>query len=86
MGEGERHPCRAGSRLGRGLRRSLALTITDLDPLALNLLFERFLNPERVSMPDFDIDFCETHRDKVISYVQRKYGRDKVLRSSPLVA
>jgi DNA polymerase-3 subunit alpha len=54
------------------------LTITDLDPIALGLLFERFLNPERVSMPDFDIDFCETHRDKVITYVQQKYGRDKV--------
>src|SRR6202007_1409661 len=47
-------------------------------PIGLNLLFERFLNPERVSMPDFDIDFCETHRDKVIAYVQGKYGRDKV--------
>ena len=55
-----------------------SLTITDLDPIELNLLFERFLNPERVSMPDFDIDFCETHRDKVITYVQSKYGRDKV--------
>ena len=55
-----------------------ALTITDLDPIELNLLFERFLNPERVSMPDFDIDFCETHRDKVIQYVQGKYGRDRV--------
>src|SRR5207237_9613727 len=55
-----------------------ALTITDLGPIALDLLFERFLNPERVSMPDFDIDFCETHRDKVITYVQGKYGRDRV--------
>ncbi|WP_309612091.1 DNA polymerase III subunit alpha, partial [Sphingomonas sp.] len=55
-----------------------SLLITDLDPIALDLLFERFLNPERVSMPDFDIDFCETHRDKVISYVQAKYGRDRV--------
>src|SRR3546814_6502927 len=55
-----------------------ALTITDLDPLKLGLLFERFLNPERVSMPDFDIDFCETRRGEVIRYVQEKYGRDTV--------
>jgi DNA polymerase-3 subunit alpha len=55
-----------------------ALTITDLDPLALGLLFERFLNPERVSMPDFDIDFCETRRGEVIRYVQQKYGADHV--------
>ena len=52
--------------------------ITDLDPIRLGLLFERFLNPERVSMPDFDIDFCETRRGEVIRYVQRKYGTDKV--------
>jgi DNA polymerase-3 subunit alpha len=55
-----------------------ALTITDLDPLQLGLLFERFLNPERVSMPDFDIDFCETRRGEVIRYVQQKYGADHV--------
>ncbi len=55
-----------------------ALTITDLDPLRFGLLFERFLNPERVSMPDFDIDFCQDRRDEVISYVQDKYGRDRV--------
>ncbi|HRQ61998.1 MAG TPA: DNA polymerase III subunit alpha, partial [Alphaproteobacteria bacterium] len=55
-----------------------ALKITDLDPLALGLLFERFLNPERVSMPDFDIDFCQERRDEVIRYVQDKYGRDRV--------
>ena len=71
-------PVGPGRGSGAGSVVAWALTITDLDPLALNLLFERFLNPERVSMPDFDIDFCETHRDKVISYVQRKYGRDKV--------
>ena len=71
-------PVGPGRGSGAGSVVAWALTITDLDPLALNLLFERFLNPERVSMPDFDIDFCETHRDKVISYVQGKYGRDKV--------
>jgi len=71
-------PVGPGRGSGAGSVVAWALTITDLDPLALGLLFERFLNPERVSMPDFDIDFCETHRDKVISYVQGKYGRDKV--------
>jgi DNA polymerase-3 subunit alpha len=71
-------PVGPGRGSGAGSVVAWALTITDLDPLALGLLFERFLNPERVSMPDFDIDFCETHRDKVITYVQQKYGRDKV--------
>ncbi|MEO6432573.1 MAG: DNA polymerase III subunit alpha [Sphingomicrobium sp.] len=71
-------PVGPGRGSGAGSVVAWALTITDLDPLALGLLFERFLNPERVSMPDFDIDFCETHRDKVISYVQAKYGRDRV--------
>jgi DNA polymerase-3 subunit alpha len=71
-------PVGPGRGSGAGSVVAWALTITDLDPIALNLLFERFLNPERVSMPDFDIDFCETHRDKVIAYVQRKYGRDRV--------
>ena len=55
-----------------------SLNITDLDPLRYNLLFERFLNPERVSMPDFDIDFCQANRDRVIDYVKDKYGRDAV--------
>ena len=55
-----------------------ALTITDLDPLRWGLLFERFLNPERIPMPDFDIDFCRNRRDEVIEYVQQVYGRDKV--------
>jgi len=55
-----------------------SLKITDLDPLQYNLLFERFLNPERVSMPDFDIDFCQANRDRVIDYVKDKYGRDAV--------
>jgi DNA polymerase-3 subunit alpha len=71
-------PVGPGRGSGAGSVVAWALTITDLDPLALNLLFERFLNPERVSMPDFDIDFCETRRDEVISYVQGKYGRDRV--------
>ncbi len=71
-------PVGPGRGSGAGSAVAWALTITDLDPIELKLLFERFLNPERVSMPDFDIDFCETHRDKVISYVQAKYGRDKV--------
>ena len=71
-------PVGPGRGSGAGSVVAWSLTITDLDPIELNLLFERFLNPERVSMPDFDIDFCETHRDKVIAYVQQKYGRDRV--------
>ena len=71
-------PVGPGRGSGAGSVAAWALTITDLDPIALDLLFERFLHPERVSMPDFDIDFCETHRDKVITYVQGKYGRDRV--------
>ena len=67
-----------GRGSGAGSVVAWALTITDLDPLRFNLLFERFLNPERVSMPDFDIDFCQSRRDEVISYVQQKYGRDQV--------
>ncbi len=55
-----------------------SLTITDLDPLRFNLIFERFLNPDRVSMPDFDVDFCQNRRDEVIRYVQDKYGADQV--------
>ena len=71
-------PVGPGRGSGAGSLVAWALTITDLDPLQLNLLFERFLNPERVSMPDFDIDFCETRRGEVIRYVQRKYGHDHV--------
>lgn len=71
-------PVGPGRGSGAGSAVAWALTITDLDPLALGLLFERFLNPERVSMPDFDIDFCETRRGEVIRYVQDKYGRDTV--------
>jgi DNA polymerase-3 subunit alpha len=71
-------PVGPGRGSGAGSVVAWSLTITDLDPLKLGLLFERFLNPERVSMPDFDIDFCETRRGEVIRYVQRKYGRDQV--------
>ncbi|MDB5684297.1 MAG: polymerase subunit alpha, partial [Sphingomonas bacterium] len=71
-------PVGPGRGSGAGSVVAWALTITDLDPLRLGLLFERFLNPERVSMPDFDIDFCETRRGEVIRYVQEKYGRDQV--------
>ena len=71
-------PVGPGRGSGAGSIVAWSLPITDLDPIELGLLFERFLNPERVSMPDFDIDFCETHRDKVITYVQSKYGRDRV--------
>ena len=67
-----------GRGSGAGSLVAYALTITDLDPLRFNLLFERFLNPERVSMPDFDIDFCQDRRDEVIAYVQAKYGADQV--------
>lgn len=67
-----------GRGSGAGSVVAWSLTITDLDPLRFGLLFERFLNPERVSMPDFDIDFCQTRRDEVIRYVQQKYGEDKV--------
>ena len=71
-------PVGPGRGSGAGSVVAWALTITDLDPMKLGLLFERFLNPERVSMPDFDIDFCETRRGEVIRYVQGKYGRDQV--------
>src|SRR5262249_55866899 len=71
-------PVGPGRGSGAGSVVAWSLTITDLDPLRLGLLFERFLNPERVSMPDFDIDFCQDRRDEVIGYVQQKYGRDRV--------
>ena len=67
-----------GRGSGAGSLVAYALFITDLDPLHYKLLFERFLNPERVSMPDFDIDFCQANRDRVIDYVKDKYGRDAV--------
>jgi DNA polymerase III subunit alpha len=71
-------PVGPGRGSGAGSVVAWALTITDLDPLRFGLLFERFLNPERISMPDFDIDFCQNRRDEVIRYVQEKYGRDHV--------
>src|SRR6185437_561373 len=71
-------PVGPGRGSGAGSVVAWALTITDLDPLRFGLLFERFLNPERVSMPDFDIDFCQDRRDEVIRHVQAKYGRDRV--------
>ena len=71
-------PVGPGRGSGAGSVVAWALQITDLDPLRFGLLFERFLNPERVSMPDFDVDFCQDRRDEVIRYVQEKYGRDHV--------
>jgi DNA polymerase-3 subunit alpha len=71
-------PVGPGRGSGAGSVAAWALTITDLDPLRFGLLFERFLNPERVSMPDFDIDFCQDRRDEVIRYVRQEYGADRV--------
>ncbi|MFQ5625961.1 MAG: DNA polymerase III subunit alpha, partial [Methyloligellaceae bacterium] len=71
-------PVGPGRGSGAGSVIAWALTITDLDPIRFGLLFERFLNPERVSMPDFDIDFCQDRRDEVIAYVQEKYGAGRV--------
>ena len=71
-------PVGPGRGSGAGSLVAYALTITDLDPLRFGLLFERFLNPERVSMPDFDIDFCQERRDEVIAYVRERYGNDRV--------
>jgi len=71
-------PVGPGRGSGAGSLVAWALTITDLDPLRFKLLFERFLNPERVSMPDFDIDFCQDRREEVIAYVQQKYGKENV--------
>jgi DNA polymerase-3 subunit alpha len=71
-------PVGPGRGSGAGSLVAYALTITDLDPIRFGLLFERFLNPERVSMPDFDIDFCQERRGEVIEYVQKRYGRDQV--------
>ena len=76
--KGQGIPVGPGRGSGAGSVVAWALTITDLDPLRFGLLFERFLNPERVSMPDFDIDFCQDRRDEVIRYVQQKYGADRV--------
>ncbi|MAZ15615.1 MAG: DNA polymerase III subunit alpha [Ahrensia sp.] len=71
-------PVGPGRGSGAGSLVAWALTITDVDPLRFSLLFERFLNPDRVSMPDFDIDFCQDRREEVIRYVQERYGRDQV--------
>ncbi len=71
-------PVGPGRGSGAGSVAAWALTITDLDPLRFGLLFERFLNPERVSMPDFDIDFCQERREEVIEYVRTRYGKDRV--------
>jgi DNA polymerase III subunit alpha len=71
-------PVGPGRGSGAGSIVAYALSITDIDPLKYQLLFERFLNPERVSMPDFDIDFCFERRSEVIEYVNRKYGKDRV--------
>jgi DNA polymerase-3 subunit alpha len=71
-------PVGPGRGSGAGSLVAYALTITDLDPLRYGLLFERFLNPDRISMPDFDIDFCMDRREEVIAYVQERYGRDRV--------
>lgn len=71
-------PVGPGRGSGAGSLIAYALRITDLDPLEHGLLFERFLNPDRISMPDFDVDFCQDRRDEVITYVQNKYGKDRV--------
>ena len=71
-------PVGPGRGSGAGSLVAYALKITDLDPIEHNLLFERFLNPERVSMPDFDIDFCMDRRDEVIAYVAKRYGEQSV--------
>ncbi len=63
---------------GAGSIVAYAIGITDIDPIKYNLIFERFLNPERISMPDFDVDFCYERREEVIDYVARKYGNDHV--------
>jgi DNA polymerase-3 subunit alpha len=76
--KGQGIPVGPGRGSGAGSLVAYALTITDLDPIRFGLLFERFLNPERVSMPDFDIDFCQDRRDEVIRYVQQRYGREQV--------
>ena len=71
-------PVGPGRGSGAGSVAAWSLGITDLDPIKYSLLFERFLNPERVSMPDFDIDFCQIRRDEVIEYVNNKYGSESV--------
>ena len=76
--KGQGIPVGPGRGSGAGSLVAWALTVTDLDPMRFSLLFERFLNPERISMPDFDIDFCQDRREEVIRYVQNRYGRQQV--------
>jgi DNA polymerase-3 subunit alpha len=76
--KGQGIPVGPGRGSGAGSLVAWSLTITDMDPIQFTLIFERFLNPERVSMPDFDVDFCQDRRDEVIRYVQQKYGNDRV--------
>jgi DNA polymerase-3 subunit alpha len=83
LGQAERRAGGAGRGSGAGSLVAYSLGITDLDPLRYELLFERFLNPERVSMPDFDVDFCQEGRDRVIDYVKKKYGATPCRRSPP---
>ena len=71
-------PVGPGRGSGAGSLVAYALTITDLDPIRFGLIFERFLNPERISMPDFDVDFCQERRDEVVQYVQQRYGSECV--------
>ncbi len=71
-------PVGPGRGSGAGSIVAWALNITDIDPIKYGLLFERFLNPSRISLPDFDIDFCKHRREEVIEYVRNKYGKDKV--------
>ena len=76
--KGQGIPVGPGRGSGAGSLVAWSLTITDMDPIRFTLIFERFLNPERLSMPDFDVDFCQDRRDEVIKYVQQKYGDDRV--------
>lgn len=78
-------PVGPGRGSAAGSMVAYCMDITDVDPMKYSLYFERFLNPERVTMPDIDIDFCIRRRQEVIEYVQRKYGEDHVARLSPLV-
>ena len=71
-------PVGPGRGSGAGSILAYAIGITDIDPMKYSLLFERFLNPERISMPDFDVDFCYERRGEVIDYVEKKYGKDHV--------
>ena len=78
LGQAQRHPGRPGRGSGAGSMCAYAMGITDLDPIPHGLIFERFLNPERMSMPDFDVDFDERRRGEVIRYVTEKYGEERV--------